>query len=117
MTDQIPNPEKDPRRAAATSSSLVLALVVLATMSGPLGAPRSLCLAASTIGRSAGTLQVSFLALASRERATAGREADPSIGHARPAAVLSSAALGAPAMDASSGFVRTRTDLPPPMIG
>ena len=117
MTDQIPNPEKDLRKAAATSSSFVLALVVLASMSGPLGAPRSLCLAASTIGRTAGTLQVTFLALASREHVTAEREITTSGRYVRPSAVLSCAALGAPAMDASSGHVRTRTDLPPPMIG
>lgn len=97
------------------SSSLVLALVVLATMSGPLGAPRSLCMAASTIGQTACSLQVTIRALTARRAQSCARTDDLSF----PKASLCHTALPVveTRADREMGHVRVRTAMPPPAMG
>ena len=115
---RLSGPSEGPtvRRAVSTGSSLLFALVVMTAMSGGLGAPRTLGLAAATIGQTACSLQVSFRALASRESRSGEVRSGLSVGSVRPVPAIASARLGAPAHDGAIGFVRLSGDLPPPAL-
>lgn len=116
MTPEHQNTQKEARKAVSTTPSFLLAMVVLATMSGTLGAPRSICLAATTLTHSACTIQVTFRALASRER---GGECSSvrDRAFAEMPRELVTPAPGSPVADASTGHVRVACDLPPPSVG
>jgi hypothetical protein len=84
-------------------------------MSGTLGAPRSICLAATTLSQTACTLQVTFRALASSERRDGSVVRDR--GYAPAPRETVTPALDAVLNHASLGHVRVACDLPPPRLG
>jgi len=108
-------PDPSIRRALTTSSSLLVALLVLTAMSGPVGAPRTFCLAAATIGQTASTFQSTFRALTSRATEREARSAGPESARAAHT-VMASGSAAAPAHRALA-HVRMRGSLPPPAIG
>jgi len=107
-------PDPSIRRALNTSSSLLVALLVLTAMSGPIGAPRTLCLAAATIGQTASTFQSTFRSLTSRDFARESGSTGPKTAQASPRVAHEPSAV-APANRALA-HVRTRGSLPPPAL-
>lgn len=100
------------RRALVTGASLVVALVVIASVSGPLGAPRTITLCAATLGQTAHEIQSTFRAMTAREsRRTPG---EPGMALAGAGACGSARSGRVVAFGGEVLFVRERCDLPPP---